>query len=60
MIEKISSFNKQYALIGFIKHFGNEKTYQEILYYNNKTNIINEKDFPFIDKSFILFYQIIE
>ena len=70
LIEKLSTFNKQYALIGFIKRFGNEKNGHNIAfsknifdnewYCFNDINVKKEKNFPSTDKSFLLFYQIIE
>ena len=69
-IEKLHSINKQYELIGFIKHFGNEKYGHNVAFakniFDNKWYSFNdkiveeEKGFPSTDKSFLLFYQIIE
>ena len=70
LIEKLNSFNKQYELIGFIKHFGNEKNGHNVAFtkniFDNKwysfddTVVKEEKEFPSTDKSFLLFYQIID
>ena len=69
-IDKLNSFNKQYELIGFIKHFGNEKNGHNISFtkniFDNKWYSFNdafvkdEKKFPSTEKSFLLFYQLIE
>jgi len=69
-IDKLSLHNnKEYELIGFIKHFGNEKSGHNIAFskniFDNKwycfddVNVIEQKEFPSTDKSFLLFYQII-
>ncbi len=69
-IDKLSLHNnKEYELIGFIKHFGNEKSGHNIAFskniFDNKwycfddVNVIVQKEFPSTNKSFLLFYQII-
>lgn len=70
LIEKLNSINKQYELIGFIKHFGNEKSGHNVAFtkniFDNKwysfddTIVKEEEEFPSTDKSFLLFYQIID
>ena len=70
LIEKLSPHNRQYELIGFIKHFGNEKNGHNISFtkniFDNKwysfndTIVKEEKEFPSTDKSFLLFYQMID
>lgn len=70
LIEKLSPHDSQYELIGFIKHFGNEKGGHNISFakniFDNKwysfndTIVKEEKQFPSTDKTFLLFYQIIE
>ena len=57
-------------LLDFIKHFGNEKGGHNISFakniFDNKwysfndTIVKEEKQFPSTDKTFLLFYQIIE
>ena len=66
-IDKLKFHNKKYELIGFIKHFGNEKNGHNIAFskniFDNKWYSFNdeivkeEKEFPSTDKSFLLFYQ---
>ena len=70
LIEKLNSFNKKYELIGFVKHLGNEKNGHNISfaknlfdnnwYSFNDTFVNKENNFPSTDKSFLLFYQIVE
>ena len=70
LIDKLNSFNRTYELIGFIKHFGNENMGHNIAftknifdnkwYSYNDTIVKEEKEFPSTDKSFLLFYQIVE
>lgn len=70
LIEKLNLFTKKYELIGFVKHLGNEKNGHNISFtknlFDNKwysfndTFVNEEKDFPSTDKSFLLFYQIVE
>ena len=69
-IEKLKKFNQNYELIGFVKHFGTDKSGHNIAYSKNllddkwcmyndeKVEEINE--YPSTEKSFLLFYQLIE
>ena len=69
-IDKLSRINKQYELIGFIKHLGNEKKGHNIAYSKNMYDykwysfddkiVKEEKELPPTDKSFLLFYQLVE
>lgn len=67
-IEKLEKFDKEYELIGYIKHIGNEKSGHNIAY---SKNIFNGKWYRFNDSevveinsnnstnsSFLLFYQL--
>ena len=69
-IEKLEKFNKNYELIGFVKHLGDEKDGHNIAY---SKNIFDNKWYMFNDsivreenknlsreKAFLLFYQMIE
>ena len=71
LIDKLNIYNKQYELIGFIKHFGNEKNGHNIAFskniFDNKWYSFNDSivkevqsECPSTDKSFLLFYQIID
>ena len=70
LIEKLNLFNKKYELIGFVKHLGNEKNGHNISfaknlfdnnwYSFNDTFVNKENNLPSTDKSFLLFYQIVE
>ena len=66
-IEKLNKLNKIYQLIGFIKHYGNEKDGHNVAYtkniFNDKWYKFNdekckEESNPTRDKSFLLFYQL--
>ena len=69
-IDKLSKLNKQYELIGFIKHLGNEKKGHNIAYSKNMYDykwysfndriVKEEKELPSTNKSFLLFYQLVE
>ena len=68
-IDKLSKINKQYELIGFIKHIGNEKNGHNIAYSKNMIDskwysfndrvVKEEKGLPSTNKSFLLFYQLV-
>ena len=68
-IDKLSKINKQYELIGFIKHIGNEKDGHNIAYSKNMIDnkwysfndriVKEEKELPSRNKSFLLFYQLV-
>ena len=70
LIDKLSSYNKQYELVGFVKHIGNKKNGHHIAYskniFDNKWYSFDDKcvkpeeDFPSTNKSFLLFYQTID
>jgi len=67
-IEKLEKFDKEYELIGYIKHFGSEKSGHNIAYtkniFDNKWYRFNDSDVEEIirnkstDGSFLLFYQL--
>ena len=69
-IDKLNLHSKkEYELIGFIKHIGNEKKGHNIAFskniFDNKwysfddIKVVKQEKFPSTDKSFLLFYQII-
>ena len=68
-IDKLGKINKQYELIGFIKHIGNEKNGHNIAYSKNMIDnkwysfndrvVKEEKGLPSTNKSFLLFYQLV-
>ena len=67
-IEKLEKFDKEYELIGYIKHFGSEKSGHNIAYtknmFDNKWYRFNDTDVEemnrnkLTDGSFLLFYQL--
>ena len=67
-IEKLEKFDMEYELIGFIKHFGNEKSGHNVAYtrniFDNKWYCYNDPEVLEInwtnstDGSFMLFYQL--
>ena len=69
-IDKLNKFNNKYELKGFIKHYGNEKNGHNIAYskniFDNKWYSYNDKivreenEHPSIEKSFLLFYELID
>jgi ubiquitin C-terminal hydrolase len=69
-IDKLDKANKNYELIGFIKHFGNEMNGHNVAYTKNffdyKWYSFNDSEvkqingYPTTDKSFLLFYQLID
>jgi len=69
-VEKLNKFNLNYELVGFIKHYGNDKSGHNIAYsknmldnkwYSFNDEIVKEiNEYPSTEKSFLLFYQLIE
>ena len=69
-IEKLKKLQKKYELIGFVRHLGDEKGGHNIAYskniFDNKWYMFNdetvkkENEDPSTDKSFLLFYKILE
>ena len=69
-IEKLNKFNQNYELIGFVKHFGSDKSGHNIAYsknmldnkwYSYNDEIVSEiNEYPSTEQSFLLFYQLIE
>ena len=69
-IEKLEKFDNEYELIGYIKHFGKEKSGHNIAYskniFDNKWYRFNDSEVEEINKdkstdgSFLLFYQLIK
>ncbi len=67
-MQKLDYFKKQYVLIGFIKHFGNDKDGHNIAYcinmFNKKwysfndTQVSELRENPNTSKAFLLFYQL--
>ena len=67
-IEKLKKFNMEYELIGFIKHFGNEKNGHNVAftknifdkkwYYFNDDNVQELRANPSTNDSFLFFYQL--
>ena len=65
-----NKFNLNYELVGFIKHYGNDKSGHNIAYsknmldnkwYSFNDEIVKEiNEYPSTEKSFLLFYQLIE
>ena len=69
-IEKLNKFNKNYELIGFLKHYGNENRGHNVAYskniFDNKWYCYNDEKvekingYPSTEKSFLFFYQLLE
>lgn len=69
-VEKLENFDYKYELIGFIKHFGSNISGHNIAYskniLDNKWYMYNDEivealdEYPSTEKSFLLFYQLIE
>jgi len=69
-IDKLDKINKNYELIGFIKHYGNETNGHNVAYsknifdckwyYFNDSEVKEINGYPSTDKSFLLFYQLID
>ena len=69
-IEKLNKFQKNYELIGFVKHFGSDKSGHNVAYSKNlidkKWYLYNDEyvkevgEYPSTEKSFLLFYQLNE
>ena len=69
-VEKLNKFEKDYELIGFVKHFGTDRSGHNIAYsknlIDNKWYLYNDEivrevsEYPPTDKSFLLFYQLME
>lgn len=67
-IEKLENFDMEYELIGYINHFGNEKSGHNVAYskniFDNKWYRFNDSEVVEINKnkstngSFLLFYQL--
>ena len=69
-MQKLDYFQKQYKLIGFIKHYGNEKDGHNVAYcvnmFNKKWYSYNDTQVkelegnPITDRAFLLFYQLMD
>ena len=69
-MQKLDYFQKQYELIGFIKHYGNEKDGHNIAYcvnmFNKKWYSYNDTQIkelegnPNTNRAFLLFYQLMD
>ena len=69
-IDKLDKANKNYELIGFIKHFGNEMNGHNVAYtknifdykwyYFNDSEVKEINGYPTTDKAFLLFYELID
>ena len=69
-MQKLDYFQKQYELIGFIKHYGNEKDGHNVAYcvnmFNKKWYSYNDTQVkelegnPITDRAFLLFYQLMD
>jgi ubiquitin C-terminal hydrolase len=68
-IEKLKKFNSEYELIGFIKHYGNEKNGHNVAftknifdkkwYYYNDDHVKELRANPSTNDTFLFFYQLI-
>ena len=68
-LEKLNNFNKEYELVGFIKHYGSaddghnvaftKNIFDQKWYEFNDSKVKSISGLPETDKTFLLFYQLI-
>lgn len=68
-LEKLNNFNKEYELVGFIKHYGSaddghnvaftKNIFDQKWYEFNDSKVKSINGLPETDKTFLLFYQLI-